>query len=119
MTEDDPLAAIEAKLNWAPATDEEQLAAFRAECDKVGVPYNAEGLVRHHRGSAALTAGAQVYAEVRAVERQRDALQADLDATRAVMRDETDDPRIKAQRYDVIRVALGVHAAPDDPPLNR
>ena len=36
--------------------DATQLAAFRAECDKVGVPYDAEGLVRHHRANAGLAA---------------------------------------------------------------
>jgi hypothetical protein len=32
------------------------LAAFKTECDKVGVPYDPAGLVRHHRGNAGLTA---------------------------------------------------------------
>lgn len=34
-----------------------ELAAWRDECDKVGVPYDPEGLVRHHRGNAGLAAG--------------------------------------------------------------
>lgn len=37
--------------------EREELAAWRAECDKVGVPYDPPGLVRHHRGNAAVAAG--------------------------------------------------------------
>lgn len=36
--------------------EERQLIAFRAECEKVGIPYDAPGLVRHHRGDAGLAA---------------------------------------------------------------
>ena len=33
-----------------------EVAEFRAECDKVGVPYNAAGLVRHHTNGSKMTA---------------------------------------------------------------
>lgn len=36
----------------------EQLAPFLAECDAVGIPHNAVGLVRHHRGNAGMAGAA-------------------------------------------------------------
>lgn len=42
------------------------LAAFKAECDKVGVPYDPAGLVRHHRGNAAVKADAEAFVRARA-----------------------------------------------------
>jgi hypothetical protein len=54
------------------------LAAWHAECDKVGIPYDPPGLVRHHRGNAAAAAaGYQLAAENR-----RDAAVAELAAER-------------------------------------
>lgn len=40
-----------------------ELAAFRAECDKVGIPHDAAGLVRHHRANAALVAATDAHTE--------------------------------------------------------
>lgn len=51
------------RLEYALAAAEAELAAFRAECDKVGIPYDAEGLVRHHRGNAGVAGAAQGMAE--------------------------------------------------------
>lgn len=62
---------------------ERELAAFRAECDKVGIPYDAPGLVRHHRGNAAMAAGAEALIQTFAAERQRDDA---LDRVRAIPR---------------------------------
>jgi hypothetical protein len=39
-------------------TAETELQAWHAECDKVGVPYDPAGLVRHHRGNASMAATA-------------------------------------------------------------
>ena len=41
-------------------TDEEA-ADFQDECDRVGVPYNAAGLVRHHVGNTAMLWGTHLY----------------------------------------------------------
>src|SRR5512143_3630697 len=45
---------------------EAELVAFRTECDRVGVPYDVAGLVRHHRANAALIAATD--AQTRQVE---------------------------------------------------
>jgi hypothetical protein len=41
--------------NDAP-TDADLAAQVREACDAVGIPYDVQGLIRHHRGNAALAA---------------------------------------------------------------
>jgi hypothetical protein len=38
------------------AVRDQEIAAWHAECDKVGIPYDPEGLVRHHRANAGFAA---------------------------------------------------------------
>jgi hypothetical protein len=75
------------RLEYALAAAEAELAAFRAECDKVGIPYDAEGLVRHHRGNAGVAGAAQGMAHyvhrLTAVEAERDRSAAALTAAEA------------------------------------
>jgi hypothetical protein len=75
------------RLEYALAAAEAELAAFRAECDKVGIPYDAEGLVRHHRGNAGVAGAAQGMAEyvhrLTAAEAERDRSAAELTAAEA------------------------------------
>lgn len=52
------------KRTTRQTTPEEQDAAilqrFKEECDRVGVPYDPAGLVRHHRGNAGLIVGTRM-----------------------------------------------------------
>lgn len=46
-------------------TDAALGAELRAACDAVGVPYDVDGLIRHHRGNAALAAAFDALAAAR------------------------------------------------------
>jgi len=63
-----------------------EVGAWHAQCDKVGVPYDPEGLVRHHRGNAAMTAGADALGDVVRAERMRDDAIATRDAISGAVR---------------------------------
>jgi hypothetical protein len=51
------------------------LAAFKAECDAVGIPYDPPGLVRHHRGNAGLAAAMEGASAAFVAEGERDSLE--------------------------------------------
>lgn len=50
-------------------TDAQLLALFRAQCAAVGIPDDPAGLVRHHRGNAALTGALDAMTENLALRR--------------------------------------------------
>lgn len=62
-----------------------ELAAWHAECDKVGVPYDPPGFVRHHRGNASVAAGAEAFIAVRRAETEAARLREGLEDARRVL----------------------------------
>ena len=69
-------------------------ARWHAACDAEGVPHDPDGLIRHHRGNAALEADANAYAERLRLqaenERLREALTIVLTNYRLFVRPQTD-----------------------------
>lgn len=97
-----------AGVQWDAAAE---LAEFRAECDKVGVPYDAAGLVRHHRGNAGLAAEANVLSAVLTAERERDAARAEVERLTAEARDWENAAQAARGHYEQSDARLAVAAS--------
>ena len=87
---DDPVLAMALRVNTRLSVERDvlqaeveslraELAPFLVECDKVGIPHDAEALVRHHCGNAGMAGAAEAMAEWA---QERRALKADAEAWR-------------------------------------
>ena len=80
----DDAIGVAARAEAQVATLTGELAEFHAECEKVGIPHDAPGLVRHHRGNAALAGAAEAMVDTLAAEARAASLQAAVDRAKAL-----------------------------------
>lgn len=87
-----------------------EVARWHAKCDEVGIPYDPDGLVRHHRGNAGLAAALESAAEIARLDAEaaRWRLAAEAHVEIAKLEAERDEARAEVERLKrLVRIADG------------